>query len=201
MKRIKMPKIFISIPSVLLLASLYALDFGKVFLPTFAAIFIHEISHIIAVRICGGSIASIDIRAFGIRVDVPELKLMSYKREIIIAAAGPLAGILTAGITSATAKLFGIMNLNYFIGINLVVSAINLIPVYPLDGGRIIISATLSLFSVKCAYIISKTLSFVAVVGLFFLCGICAFYGNLNPSLVIFSLYIAVCGIKFRSPF
>ena len=144
--------------------------------------------------------SSIDIRIFGIRADVPELRLMSYRREIIIAAAGPLAGIVTAGCAAVTARFFDVTGLNYFIGINLVVSAINLIPVYPLDGGRIVLSLALSLFSLKFAYILCRTLSFLAIFGLLLLCVAIGIEGTLNPSLVIFSLYIAICGIRFRSP-
>lgn len=200
MRKLDLPKIRISIPFVILLASLYALDFGKVFAPTFFAVLIHESAHIIATRLCGGSVSSIDIRIFGIRAEVPELKFMSYKREIIIAAAGPLAGIVTAGCAAVTASFFNIMGFNYFIGINIVVSAINLIPVYPLDGGRIALSTALYLFSLKSAYLLCRILAFLAVSGLFLLCTVLALKGNLNPSLVIFSLYIAVCGIKFHSP-
>ncbi len=200
MKNIRLPKIHISFPFVFLIASLYALDFGKVFIPTFIAVVLHEMSHILATRLCGGTISSIDVRIFGIRAEVPELEYMSYKREIIIAAAGPLAGILTALCAAVTAKVFGDVNLNYFIGINVVISAINLIPVYPLDGGRIVLAGSLSLFSLKCAYVVSRILSFFAILGLFSLCVFLACFESLNPSLVIFSLYIAVCGIRFRSP-
>ncbi len=199
MKKPKLPKIRISIPFVLLIATLYALDFGKVFAPTFAAVLIHEASHIIAARLCGGSVSSVDIRIFGIRVDIPELRLMSYRREIIIAAAGPLAGIVTAGCAAMTANLFDISGLGYFVGINFVISAINMIPVYPLDGGRIVLSTALSLFSLRFAFILCRTLAFLAILGLFLLCAVLAITDTLNPSLVIFSLYIAVCGIRFRS--
>ena len=200
MRKLNLPKMRISIPFVLLLASLYALDFGKVFTPTFFAVLIHESAHILATRLCGGTVSSIDIRIFGIRAEVPELRLMPYKREIIIAAAGPLAGIVTAGCAAVTANLFAVTGLNYFIGMNLVVSAINLIPVYPLDGGRIVLSTALSLFSLKFAYILCRTFAFLAISGLFLLCAVLGVEGTLNPSLMIFSLYIAVCGIRFRSP-
>ncbi|MBQ7120546.1 MAG: hypothetical protein IJO09_10055 [Oscillospiraceae bacterium] len=201
MKKLNLPKLRISLPFTLLIATLYALDFGKVFAPTFAAVIIHELSHIIATRACGGSISSVDVRIFGIRVDVPELKLMSYKREIIIAAAGPLAGILTAGIAAVTARYYDIPNIDYFIGINIVISAINLIPVYPLDGGRIVLSLALSLFSLNFASALCKCITFIAIFGLLLLCTVFALSGILNPSLVIFSLYIAMCGIRFRAPF
>ena len=175
---------------------MYVLDFGQVFLPTFIAVFLHEAAHIIAIKLVGGEIDKIDIRAFGISVNVPGMEYLSYSKEIIIAAAGPLAGILVASIAYATAKVFGIYSLGYFIGINIIITAINLIPVYPLDGGRIVLCALLKIFPVRCAYIISYILAILAVGTL---CGICialACFGRLNPSLVLFSGYAALCGIK-----
>lgn len=192
------PKVKISISFLCLIAFSYVVDFRNVLLPTLAAIFAHELSHIAAIHLCGGTIDLIDIRAFGIRVNVPELRLMSYKREIIIAAAGPLAGILAASCAAATAKILNIETPDYFIGVNLVITAINLIPVYPLDGGRIALSALLLLFSVRFAYTVSYILTILSVSVLFALCAATAAVGELNPSLVIFSAYIALCGAKFR---
>ena len=190
------PKIRISIPFCILISVMYVLDFGKVFLPTFIAVLLHEAAHILAVRLVGGEIDKIDIRAFGVSVNVPGMEYLSYSKEIIIAAAGPLAGILTASLAFATAKVFGIYSLGYFIGINIIITAINLIPVFPLDGGRIVLCFLLKIFSVRCAYVISYILALLAV-GI--LCGICialAHFGRLNPSLVLFSGYVALCGIK-----
>lgn len=194
----KMPKIRISIPFCILVATLYALDFGNVFLPAFVAIMIHEVSHIAAIRLTGASFDRIDIRAFGVSVNVPELIYMPYSKEIIIAAAGPLAGFLTAATALLAANVFGFMVPRYFIGINVLISLINLIPVYPLDGGRIALSLSLKLFSMRAAYVISSVLSILSTGVLFGICAACAAKGNLNPSLVIFSLYVAACQIKLR---
>ncbi len=198
MTKPKFPKLKVSIPFLCLMAFLYVMDFRNVLLPTLAAIFAHELSHIAAIHFCGGTVDLIDIRAFGIRVNVPELRFMSYKREIIIAAAGPLAGIILASCAIATAKFLNIEGLDYFIGVNVVVTAINLIPVYPLDGGRIVLSALLMLFPVRFAYTVSYILAILSVSVLFALCAATATIGELNPSLVIFSIYIALCGAKFR---
>ncbi len=192
------PKLKISIPFFCLIAFLYVMDFRNVLFPTLVAIFAHELSHIVAIHFCGGTVDLIDICAFGVRVNVPELRFMSYKREIIIAAAGPLAGIIIASCAIATAKFLGIKSLDYFIGVNLVITVINLIPVYPLDGGRIALSALLMLFSMRFAYTVSYILAILSVSVLFALCAATAAVGELNPSLVIFSMYIAICGAKFR---
>lgn len=194
----KFPKINISLPFLVLLAILYIMDRNMAFLPTLIAVCIHEFSHIIAIKLCGGTVKKIDIRAFGIKIDVPELQYISYRREIIIAAAGPAAGIITAVCASAAARFFDIEFLRFFSGINLVISAINLIPVYPLDGGRIVLSLMLSVFSLRAAYFVSYAMTLLSVGILSGMCIALASCNLLNPSLLIFSLYIAVCGINFR---
>ena len=172
------------------------LDDKGIFIPTFLAVFIHELAHIAAVRIYGGTIERIDVRVFGIRVNVPELRFLPYKKEIIIAAAGPIAGIATAIVSALAADLFGLKNADYFVGINIVITAINLIPVFPLDGGRMVLSLLLLNFSVRAAYVISYILNILSVSAWFSLCVILALRGVLNPSLVIFSAYVAFCGIR-----
>ncbi len=194
----ELPKIRITLPFCLLIAVMYILDFGKVFAPTFIAVVIHESAHLLAIRLTGGRIDRIDIKAFGISVNVPELQYMSYSKEIIIAAAGPCAGILTATLATVAAKLLSLYSLGYFIGINIVITLINLLPVYPLDGGRIILSLGLKLFSLRVAYAISYILSLLSIGALLGVCIYLATLGRLNPSLVIFSGYVALCGIRFR---
>lgn len=192
-------KIKVSIPFILLIAAMYILDSGNVFIPTFFAVIIHELSHIIAIFLCGASIDVIDIRAFGIRVNVPELSCMPYKKEIIIAAAGPLAGIITASLCFTAANILHTAIFDYFIGVNVLITAINLIPVYPLDGGRIVLGTMLQYLPVRAAYTVSYILAIVSIGTLFGLCTFLAFRGALNPSLVIFTAYIALCGIKAHS--
>ncbi|MBQ6902609.1 MAG: hypothetical protein IJN71_06350 [Oscillospiraceae bacterium] len=196
-----MTKIRVSIPFVCLVALMYIFDCRNVFLPTFIAVALHEFSHIAAARVCGGTIDFVDIRAFGIKVNIPELSMMSYGKEIIIAAAGPAAGIITAVSAVAAARILKTDSFSYFIGVNALITAINLIPVYPLDGGRIALSLNLMIFSMRTAYFISYVLSLVSIATLFAICTYLAINGMLNPSLVIFSVYITACGIKFLNAF
>ncbi len=194
----KKTRIKVSFPFILMLALMYVLDCRNLFLPTLLAVALHELSHIAAIRICGGSIDEIDIRAFGIRARVPELNYMPYEKEIIIAAAGPIAGVITASSAYAAANLLHTAAFDYFIGVNIVITVINLIPVYPLDGGRIILSLALKFLPVRVAYTVSYIFAVVSISALFSLCLALALNSALNPSLVVFTGYIAFCGIKFQ---
>lgn len=192
----KLPKIKVSLPFCILISVMYVLDFGKVFLPTFIAVILHESAHILAIKLLRLKITKIDVRAFGMSVKVEGIEYIPYTKEIIIAAAGPLAGLVTASLTLVAAKCFGIYSLSYFMGVNIVITAINLLPVYPLDGGRIVLCTLAKFITHRAAYTISYIVSILSVGALFGVCAYFASMGELNPSLVIFSSYVALCGIK-----
>lgn len=122
----------------------------------FASIIIHELGHALAARREGIEVAGIDLFLFGglmhMRAE-PE----SPGAEFRVAAAGPLATVLV--ILVATAAGIGIGGADGFVDtvvlegsgelplattmissvalINLLVLVFNLLPAYPLDGGRI----------------------------------------------------------------
>ena len=89
----------------------------------FAAAF-HEICHIIAVWLCCGKIRRIEIGAAGAVIDVSSL---SSGKELICALAGPFGGLmlLLFGKWIPMTALCAAFQ-----------SAYNLLPIYPLDGGR-----------------------------------------------------------------
>lgn len=92
----------------------------------FLAAFIHECAHVIAIYLLGGQVYSVKLGGKGA---VMETALLTPGREALCALAGPLGSfsllILSEHFPEAA-----------FCG--LVQGAYNLIPIYPLDGGRIL---------------------------------------------------------------
>ncbi len=196
---IKISNITVSVPFVLLLSVMYLFDENGAFLPVLCSVIIHEAAHIVALKMCGGRIDGVELRVFGIKINTPELKLMPYKREIAIAAAGPVAGGITALLFAMVSYMLDVKCFDFFIGVNLIMSCINLLPIYPLDGGRIALAMCLLLFSFRCARIIYVLLNFVFSASCVALCLFLIIKKAMNPSLLIFAGYLVITAVKNRA--
>ena len=88
------------------------------------AAFIHELGHLVALRLAGGRVVSVRLRAGGARIEAAP---MPPGRAALCALAGPAAGALT---------IFAWKSFPELALAGTVQTIFNLLPVYPLDGGR-----------------------------------------------------------------
>jgi Zn-dependent protease/CBS domain-containing protein len=114
-------------------------------LALFLSIVVHEFSHSLVARRFGVPMKGITLFLFGGVAEMSE-EPPSAKAEFILAAAGPLASLALAGLLYLVTFLGGragwpapVMGvLSYLWTINLVLAAFNLLPAFPLDGGRVL---------------------------------------------------------------
>ncbi len=101
-----------------------------------AALSVHEISHAIAIGNLGGRIARISIYPFG-AVITPEW-FKGEQGDWIAAIAGPLGSFALSGMLAAfrTAGV-GFAWTEELFRVSLLIGLLNLVPAYPLDGGRV----------------------------------------------------------------
>lgn len=114
----------------------------------FLSIVFHELSHSLVARRFGMAIKGITLFIFG-GVAEMEDEPPGPKAEFMMAVAGPLASLLLAGIFFVSAR-FGELHawytaivgvLAYLSYLNTIVAVFNLVPAFPLDGGRMLRAA------------------------------------------------------------
>lgn len=113
----------------------------------FTIVFIHEMGHVIAALLAGVTVKSIQLLPFGGVAVIEDHGRLTASREIGIALAGPLQNGLMILMAYGLQQV-GYGNsefLTYFIQANAIIALFNLVPVLPLDGGKVL-QAVVSLF-------------------------------------------------------
>lgn len=103
---------------------------------------LHEIAHIIVGLLLGFKINKIDIMPMGFSISLKNEKSFLHIRKtrikkIVIALAGPIFNLLVAIIFIFFNKIDNSIR-EVLIYSNLLICLFNLLPIYPLDGGRIL---------------------------------------------------------------
>lgn len=120
----------------------------------FLSVLLHELGHLVAARMYSVRVTSVVLWALG-GAAVTEHETEDPGAQLLIAVAGPVAnflvaavlliGLVAAGVISFVAGR-GVLGLTtspmlrdlaFIIGTNLILAVSNLLPIYPLDGGRI----------------------------------------------------------------
>lgn len=97
---------------------------------------LHELAHLGAVSLCGGSLTALELRGDGFRMETSLPATVSYLRELFCLASGALAN-LTVGFL-----MVRMLSENEYIyilgGANIVTGLLNLVPAGRFDGGKIV---------------------------------------------------------------
>jgi Zn-dependent protease len=108
----------------------------------FASVVLHELSHALAALDQGVPVRSITLHLFG-GVSQLDAEPPTPRAELLIAVVGPLTSFAIAGLCYVVARrvegppAFRAM-VSYLVAVNAVVGAFNLVPCFPLDGGRVL---------------------------------------------------------------
>jgi Zn-dependent protease len=108
----------------------------------YGAILVHEASHVLVAKAMGLRVGRVVLNLFGAQseiLDEPKTPGSAY----LIASVGPLTSVLLAGVGAGIAGAFDTDSIWWvlawsFAWINGIVSAFNLLPGLPLDGGQIL---------------------------------------------------------------
>lgn len=124
----------------LLLAILLFLDDDNIVPWALLACLLHELGHLLAIYLLGGRVQAFRLSAVGAEMVPTRVRLFSYQEELLIAAAGPLASLLTALFAGSLRGVLGRYDegIFLFMGLNVAAGLFNLLPIGPLDGGRML---------------------------------------------------------------
>jgi Zn-dependent protease len=108
----------------------------------YGAVIAHEAGHVLVAKALGLRVGRVLLQPLGAQSEVlddPQTPTRAY----LVAAVGPLTSVLLAGIGAAVGAAFPTNSIGWVLGwsfawINGLVSAFNLLPGLPLDGGQIL---------------------------------------------------------------
>jgi len=152
-----------------------------------AASFLHEAGHWAAIYALGGGVRLLRLSFTGAEMQLDPYRPLSYGRELIAALCGPVVNL-------AAAYCFGVCKQYLFAGINLSLGLLNLLPIYPLDGGRIL-SCGLCIKWPDRADNVVKTISAICT-GLLCGIGLAAWNQWGNITLLVISIWLIFGIIK-----
>ncbi len=123
------------------------------------AVILHEMAHAIVGKWLGATISRITLTPFGGALNL-QTKILTTNQKCLIYLAGPVASLLFSLLFGVMVWLFPVlfMKLEYLVAANFLIGVINLIPIYPLDGGKI-----LSQYIATKIVFISSNLFFISV--------------------------------------
>ena len=97
------------------------------------ALALHEAAHLTALALFRRPVLGLTLSAGGAKIETEALTL---RQEALSAAAGPLVNLLSGALTLRCVPAFSAVSLG--------LAAVNILPLYPLAGGRILRAALLS---------------------------------------------------------
>ena len=149
-----------------------------------SSVFLHELGHTAAALLFGKKPLAVRVMPTGINILLPPAS--SYTEELLIAAAGPLMNLLYAAVS---------IYLPYGIGgtarsVSLLLGTINLLPLAPLDGGRILSALLTPICGSEVCGEISNFFSLLLLAVLWVISLYIFFYSGVNFMLLLFCSYL-----------
>ncbi|OUN25038.1 site-2 protease family protein [Pseudoflavonifractor sp. An85] len=116
----------------LVLGVLYYLDEGTGLLPWgLLACLVHEVGHWLAAKWYGGQLETVQLTAVGAEMVLCYPRTLSYGEDTVVALAGPVANALLSGVAWG-------LRIPVLAALSVGLGAFNLLPIFPLDGARVL---------------------------------------------------------------
>lgn len=180
---------FLTVPLLILS---YLVNAHHTMLMAYAIVTVHELFHLFAALIFKIRVGSIIVMPFGMTLRLSGNVIKNPVKESLVAIAGPLANalMLIAGRILSHFYIWAEESMFLYMNLNCIIMLINLLPVLPLDGGRISRSVLAHFFGYLTAMkIMRKCTVCIAVLMLVITLILTALIG-VNISLVMISAFL-----------
>ena len=145
-----------------------------------AAALLHELGHLLMMRLCGVRVRGITLRLFDVQIaaDSPD----SFRHDVWITLGGPMVNLLFAAVLVPAGSFFGLAHL--------ALGCFNLLPAASLDGGRLFYLLLSRRFDERVCVRAVQIVSFILLLPLMTAGIYLLFQSGYNYSLLIVSLYL-----------
>ena len=133
----------VSAGAVLLFALMYFFDGTGVVSAAVPAVCAHELGHLLPLRFFGRRLRRVSLSLFGLEIDYTGV--LHGASALLCIGGGPLTGLVYAFLACALGGDFWRMSG----AVSFALTAFNLLPILPLDGGRLVAEITDEVFAEK----------------------------------------------------
>lgn len=167
---------------------------GEYFLFCVLFSFLHELGHVTMAKHLGVKIKNITLMPYGALVNC-NIDYLDNKDNIKLAISGPFINITFCILLAALWWIYPVSfsYTSYMLNINMGIFLINLLPCYPLDGGRVV----LSLINKN----IEKTEKIIRILGvvvsfILFILFLISIFFRMNISILFIAIFIFIGAVK-----
>ncbi|MZQ85897.1 Zn-dependent protease [Paenibacillus sp. 5J-6] len=160
----------------------------------FGIVLVHELGHLAAAGGFGWRVREVQLLPFGGVLVVDELGSVPSWEELVVSLAGPLQhvwlialGLLMKWLDVGTASWW-----DYFIEANLMIGLFNLLPVMPLDGGKVMQSLLGYLLSYHNTILYSVWISMFLSLGIIVMAILQLISGQLPLNILVIGIFLLV---------
>ena len=167
------------------------------------SLLVHEFSHMLIAKKRGYICSKITLYPTGALL-YGETDEFAFKDEILIALAGPLSNIVLCVLCVFVWWIYP-YSYNFttdFVVANLSLAIFNLLPIYPLDGGRVVLAFLSLYFSRKQAAVVTKNITIIVSIILFAVFVVSIFFTpNFSIGITSVVIFISVIGEEKQSAY
>lgn len=188
-----MAKLKFSFSPIFIVFGFVVIYFGWVvqFFTYLIVMLLHEMSHYVVARCFGYRLNKIIFMPYGAGLS-GDSNIFKPSHEVVIALAGPLLNLVLVLVSVAFWWIYPISfaYTQLFVTANLVLGIFNLLPIFPLDGGRVLVALFANKVSKLKAYKVIKIVG-LCFAGLFCLLFVVSAFSKLNLNFIFIAAFLA----------